>query len=271
MNCLGFRWSEPIRIRTIPYESILRALRPACAMRVVGRVRACSDDAATTRGAAGLPAKKMDVTKFISLVYANRCLWDQNDATYLLRDHQFKAWRQIAEEIGTPIPDLKRKWRGLRDTFVKELRKLKSNQGDPETDVKPESKWAYFKNLLFLYNTINRKDLKGLDIEFVPGQGEQVPERAKRKRRRRSSSNEFDKNLLEMEHEKFRLYQQNVNDPDAQFLMSLLPFLKDVPRHRKLHVRTKLHEVLINEESAFASGADLEEQDDSSASGSSDS
>ncbi|XP_026741245.1 uncharacterized protein LOC113503463 [Trichoplusia ni] len=207
----------------------------------------------------------MDVTKFISMVYANKCLWDQSDATYLLRDHQNKAWRQISEEIGSPIPDLKRKWRGLRDTFVKELRKLKSSQSDPSTDVKPESKWAYFKNLLFLYNTINRKDLKVLEIEFV-GQGEQVPERAKRKRHRRSSSNEVDQTLLEIEHEKFRLYQQNVNDPDAQFLMSLLPFLKDVPKHRKLIVRTKLHEVLINEESAFASSAQIEdsEQDDTS-------
>lgn len=98
------------------------------------------------------------------------------------------------------------------------------------------------------------------------GQGEQVPERAKRKRHRRSSSNEVDQTLLEIEHEKFRLYQQNVNDPDAQFLMSLLPFLKDVPKHRKLIVRTKLHEVLINEESAFASSAHIEdsEQDDTS-------
>lgn len=38
-----------------------------------------------------------------------------------------------------------------------------------------------------------------------------------------------------------------------QFLMSLLPFLKEIPKNRKLIVRSRLQQVLIDEQNANAS------------------
>lgn len=42
---------------------------------------------------------KMDVEKFINLIYEHTYLWDQSDSSYNLRDLHRKAWREISEEM----------------------------------------------------------------------------------------------------------------------------------------------------------------------------
>lgn len=54
--------------------------------------------------------------------------------------------------------------------------------------------------------------------------------------------------LSEIKQEKSRLFRQSAKDPDAQFLMSLLPYLKKIPKYRNLYVRSKLLDVLIKEQ-----------------------
>ena len=44
----------------------------------------------------------MDVEKFIDEVYCNKCLWDQSDSSYHLRDVQRKAWRDISVSMNIP-------------------------------------------------------------------------------------------------------------------------------------------------------------------------
>lgn len=43
-------------------------------------------------------------------------------------------------------------------------------------------------------------------------------------------------------------FKNHEEDENYQFLMSLLPYLRDVPKHRKLTVRHKLQKVFIDEE-----------------------
>lgn len=43
----------------------------------------------------------MDVDKLINLIHEHKCLWDQSDSSYHLRDLQRKAWREISEEMET--------------------------------------------------------------------------------------------------------------------------------------------------------------------------
>jgi hypothetical protein len=69
----------------------------------------------------------------------------------------------------------------------------------------------------------------------------------KRKVRPNTSADPF----IQIEKEKLKLFAGNAavkEDSDYQFLMSLLPFLKNVPFDRKLTVRHKLQEVFIEEE-----------------------
>lgn len=57
--------------------------------------------------------------------------------------------------------------------------------------------------------------------------------------------------FLEIERAKLQLFTEHAvnkeGDSDYQFLVSLLPYLKKVPEHRKLNVRNKLQQVLIDE------------------------
>ncbi|CAH0728200.1 unnamed protein product, partial [Brenthis ino] len=180
----------------------------------------------------------------------------------------------------TSVDELKKKWRGLRDTFGKELKKNNNKKSGQTTATEPESKWPYFKLLLFLENSMSRRDLKssvpstseisdGEDqdsanasscSEYLPPSpssgrylkpnSELTPKKifkSPKKKDKRRQPDEIDTRLLQIEEEKLKCFRESTNDPDAQFLMSLLPFLKDIPKHRKLIVRAKLQQVFIDE------------------------
>lgn len=70
------------------------------------------------------------------------------------------------------------------------------------------------------------------------------------KKVKKRQPDEIDTRLLQIEEGKLKCFQESANDPDAQFLLSLLPFLKDIPKHM---VRTKLQQVLIDEQDAASS------------------
>ncbi|CAB3224858.1 unnamed protein product [Arctia plantaginis] len=83
-----------------------------------------------------------------------------------------------------------------------------------------------------------------------------------KKKIKRRQPDEIDIRLLQIEEEKLKCFQESANDPDAQ-LMSLLPFLKDIPKHRKLMVRAKLQQVLIDEQNAISSAVLFDSSSDS--------
>ena len=49
----------------------------------------------------------------------------------------------------------------MRDTFGKELKKVNNKKSGQASDTETDSKWPYFKLLLFLDGTMTRRDLKG--------------------------------------------------------------------------------------------------------------
>lgn len=181
------------------------------------------------------------------------------------------------------VDELKKKWRGLRDTFGKELKKLNNKKSGQAANAEQFSKWPYFQLLMFLQSTMSRRDLQGnvpdtyessdgedsvntnLSSNYTPSplpgpsseqSDQEIPKHFKsplKKKAKRSQPQEIDAKLLEIEEEKLQYFKKSANDPDAQFLMSLLPFLKDIPKHRKLIVRSRLEQVLIDEQNAHAS------------------
>lgn len=71
------------------------------------------------------------------------------------------------------------------------------------------------------------------------------------KRKRNIAQNIEDDQYLQLERRKIEILSESVaskQNSDYQFLQSLLPFLMKVPAHRKLAVRNKLQQVLIEEE-----------------------
>lgn len=162
------------------------------------------------------------------------------------------------------------------------MRKINCKRSGDAADAVIDSKWPYFKLLLFLKDTMSRRDLKSSvpppetsqtsrenittddeetcvsqspgpssDNDRIDNETEQQPAKKTFKhplRKKPNPSDDIDRKLLQIEEEKLKCLQQNNNDSDAHFLSSLLPFLKDVPKHRKLIVQTKLMQVLIDEQ-----------------------
>ncbi|XP_061716981.1 uncharacterized protein LOC133524846 [Cydia pomonella] len=211
---------------------------------------------------------KMDVAKIIDMVQEYKCLWDQRDARYHARDHQRTAWREISEEMKIPVDDLKKRWKVLRDTFAKELKKA-IQQSAQASDTELYSKWPHFKRLLFLQKTIRSCKDSVADVCEVSVENSQDEEASNNTDPQSPHSENKFKSALKRrrdstEERKLSRIEESfpTNDHDAQFLMSLWPFLKDVPKHRKLMVRTKLQQVLIDEQNEVAPAVKVEYSSD---------
>ena len=70
-------------------------------------------------------------------------------------------------------------------------------------------------------------------------------------RKKKSKKINYDEKLLEIENKKLSFFQErahNVEDSDYQFLVSLLPYLHEVPAQNKLRVRMEMMNVLLTEQ-----------------------
>lgn len=70
-------------------------------------------------------------------------------------------------------------------------------------------------------------------------------------KRKKQLDNNSEDPFVEIERQKIKLLSENAalrQNTDYQFLLSLLPFLMKIPNNRKLAVRNKLQQVLIDEE-----------------------
>ncbi|KAG5893037.1 hypothetical protein JTB14_026589 [Gonioctena quinquepunctata] len=92
----------------------------------------------------------MDCELLITLVHERRSLWDQKSKQYHNRELNKKLWKEVATEMKLVGDVVRQKWRGLRDTFRKELSKLDQKRSGDGADDEPQSKWQYFKNMLFI-------------------------------------------------------------------------------------------------------------------------
>ncbi|CAG7724463.1 unnamed protein product [Allacma fusca] len=91
--------------------------------------------------------------KLVQSVFLRPCLYDKLNKQKKDRKVTAKAWREIAGECEKSVDQVKKRWRGLRDTFFREMKKLKSPSGagcDPEFSLDVSSTWPWFNQLLFL-------------------------------------------------------------------------------------------------------------------------
>jgi hypothetical protein len=97
-----------------------------------------------------------DVEQLIEAVRRFPCLWQVNLKSYKDQRARENAWKKIAEALGVSYDLCMKKWKSLRDRFVRELRKLKilhsGDEGPP-----PSSTWAFFEILRFLEPSVRHK------------------------------------------------------------------------------------------------------------------
>ncbi|KAF6213404.1 hypothetical protein GE061_011123 [Apolygus lucorum] len=83
-------------------------------------------------------------------VRKHRVLWDKADIHYKQKRKVDAAWRAVAAEMGFSKEDAKSKWKNLRDTFIRELKKVSPRTGDSSETGLYHGKWAYFDMMTFL-------------------------------------------------------------------------------------------------------------------------
>ncbi|KAL3186685.1 hypothetical protein MRX96_026843 [Rhipicephalus microplus] len=95
--------------------------------------------------------------RLIDVIERERTLWDPRDQNYKSRAVTDAAWRHVATVMGSTVAGVTARWKNLRDTFRRVLKKRTRavKSGAPADDELDEStKWHFFSRLLFLKETM---------------------------------------------------------------------------------------------------------------------
>ena len=90
----------------------------------------------------------------IDLVHQYPALWDKQNSKYKNSNYKDAKWREIAETLGVPKDDAIKKWKSLRDTYVRQ-KNIKAKSGDGLSVSKP--RWKYYAIMSFLDVTLMRR------------------------------------------------------------------------------------------------------------------
>ncbi|XP_077521628.1 transcription factor Adf-1-like [Amblyomma americanum] len=102
--------------------------------------------------------------RLIEQVQEERVLWDMSYTHYKSQQRRNVAWRRIAATLGSTVPDVKARWKNLRDTFRRlyKARNPTPRSGAPAEDDDEDcfegddaaTKWFFYDRLLFLRDTV---------------------------------------------------------------------------------------------------------------------
>uniref|UniRef100_A0A8C5EDZ9 Uncharacterized LOC114478459 n=1 Tax=Gouania willdenowi TaxID=441366 RepID=A0A8C5EDZ9_GOUWI len=158
-----------------------------------------------------------------------------NTASYWYRDRTKKdlAWRRIGEAVGLAEDLCRKRWNGLRETYLKEQRKcLEKRSGSA---AGPSKRWKYSAVMSFLDPFISPRDTSSNMVQGVEED------------RKRPSQGPSEMDLVIME----ALRRPPPPPPppmsaDEMFLKSLLPTLQRVPPENRDFVKLKMYKVLVD-------------------------
>ncbi|XP_012946166.1 uncharacterized protein LOC106013889 [Aplysia californica] len=109
----------------------------------------------------------MDVEVLIACVYKRSPIWDKRHKLHANRNVIDKLWTEIAAEMKCEGSTLRKKWKYLRDNFSAEYSKRPVSRSGDGADNYPQSKWTYFRSLLFLKDIVAPRACSG-SIESTP-------------------------------------------------------------------------------------------------------
>uniref|UniRef100_A0A2A4IZC1 MADF domain-containing protein n=1 Tax=Heliothis virescens TaxID=7102 RepID=A0A2A4IZC1_HELVI len=201
-----------------------------------------------------------DLRKLIAEVQKRECLWNPHNDLYNDRYQMAKAWMEIAELLQLPEERLRVKWKYLRDLFKKEVKKFGSGSDYA-------GKWRHFERMQF----INIAKVNG-----DSGDRESTNNVSLVTTKREVDDEEFEYEVEEegsAENNAVEVYLEegysgdqipakrpklsSDEDYDVMFLKSLAPFFRQLDPMRKLVVRSKMQDMLLNEMAAQASANHL--------------
>ncbi|KAK7867456.1 hypothetical protein R5R35_009768 [Gryllus longicercus] len=199
---------------------------------------------------------------FIADIKEHPVIWDLNLDEYKVRGMRALAWDTIChkyivnyaeksvKEKRAAVAMLQTKWKNIRIAFRKELARQKKskNKDDPESlERKP---YVYFEILSFLTDSIGvRRSKRAVDkpklqrtTALLISSGYPISKYHSAKKKKKS-------NIFIENHNKILVNNsQNLNDSqkhqggdaDRNFVLSLIPHLKQIPEEYKLDVQSEI-------------------------------
>lgn len=99
------------------------------------------------------PSKSpFDENMLTELVKERPVLYDKQHEDFRAGNMRKKAWVEIANITGWDVDLLQKRWRVMRDRFVRELRRTKNIDGDSQVNCS-----AFFRDMLFLVRHVKSK------------------------------------------------------------------------------------------------------------------
>uniref|UniRef100_A0A2A4JRU4 MADF domain-containing protein n=1 Tax=Heliothis virescens TaxID=7102 RepID=A0A2A4JRU4_HELVI len=226
----------------------------------------------------------MNTETLIAEILARPPIWKSGHPQHKYKQVLKRLWEEVKVKFpNSEVGDLKKRWKNLRDTYTKELKKIKSNASSSY-----EPAWKYFTLLGFMkdeYMSLTADsnldeeesviiDNGGEDTEriFVETLNEATSPPSTRtsspiepstsssqnSRKKRQNIQDIREQYLEIERKKLKLLENdiyNYNTPvdtekksdDYYFLMSILPEMEKLPTVQKLRLRNKINQALLDE------------------------
>uniref|UniRef100_A0A8C8DI46 Transcription factor Adf-1 n=1 Tax=Oryzias sinensis TaxID=183150 RepID=A0A8C8DI46_9TELE len=179
--------------------------------------------------------------KLILAVFRYPELYNATLPNYRCTDSRANAWRNISIALGLPPEDCKRKWKNLRDRYLKEVRMETKNkrQGDFV-----QSKWRYRQSMNFIapftgsrgsgadicgeQDQENLDELESPDPEGVTQLAAKMPP---------GSQNTPQGNA-----------GRKSRDEDELFLLSFVPALKRLAPQKRCETKMKIQQIMYEAE-----------------------
>ncbi|XP_018599165.1 uncharacterized protein LOC108929270 isoform X1 [Scleropages formosus] len=199
--------------------------------------------------------------RLISAVSDYPELYNSTLNSYKDVDKKAKAWRAVSLQVELPEEDCRRKWKSLRDMFIKDKRseqRRKASGGNHRS-------WKYSWHMAFLTPFIQSRSTHAAATADDLDEEREEDEKEDEKNENRNAA--FAIHELEGEHSgmetpphfptssshvprrKRRLQVDSLEGAeDEMFLLSLLPYLKRLPYEKKSAIKLKFHQLLYEAE-----------------------
>ncbi|GLH15430.1 Uncharacterized protein GBIM_19872 [Gryllus bimaculatus] len=214
----------------------------------------------------------IDTQAFIEDIKAHPVIWDLNLDEHRVESTRSLAWdaicykyipnyaRKSVQEKRDAVATLQRKWKSLRDSFTRELAKVENSKGKNDPATLYRKPYYYFEELSFLLGAIAPRKRKGVADKPEPEAGLTQPKPQETTVPRIASGNPIPENHSTKKEKKSHIFietdnkivtvnnSQNLNetqthqmgDADRNFVLSLIPHLKQIPEEYKLDVQSEI-------------------------------
>uniref|UniRef100_A0A3Q3RP75 Uncharacterized LOC113131217 n=1 Tax=Mastacembelus armatus TaxID=205130 RepID=A0A3Q3RP75_9TELE len=178
--------------------------------------------------------------KLIMAVSRFPCLYDTNSLTYRDLNMRSDAWRQVAELVGVPESECRRKWKTLRDQHRRERQREKERResGIGLFNYRP---WRYSSLLSFLNPFIDARAAGtngwALDPQSSQLHMSEMVGCSTTSETRSDDDDSYDDGAL-------REQGQHVNMKDLFEMMILAPAMRRLSAEKQSLVRTKMQQLL---------------------------